>query len=241
MQLLETRLDSGHQDLDDDYRAEMSPHLPSAPPSFPSALFLDPEFLSPLPQTPPAPGRPASFGVMALIGADSTSVCHQYFLTTHLWFPFVSKKRIYHQIDGAIDDSLALLMLCMRMVSEQVTFGTPADSVLYRTVKRLFSTLETTTVTSVVILQALVMIALYELGHGIFPAAYLTVGHAARLGTMMGLPCRNPHKTTQLYKPANSWTPREEERRVWWAILILDRSVMSNLNNLISGNIGSLA
>lgn len=222
VQLLEDRLDSGGLGFVEDPGAERDPPLRS-PPLFPSALFLDPEFLSPLPQTPLAPSRAVSLGIRTLIGTDIGSVCRHYFSTTHTWFPFVSQKRTYHLLDGTIDDSLALLLVCMKLVSKHSMLGIPANDVLYKTAKHLFLTLESTTVTSVLILQSLVLIALYELGHGIFPAAYLTIGHAARLGIMMGLHCRNPHKASQLYKPATSWTPREEERRVWWAILILDR------------------
>lgn len=67
------------------------------------------------------------------------------------------------------------------------------------------------------------LLSLYELGHAIYPTAYLTLAQATRMGTLMGLQSKT--KTSRLFTPANSWTLREEQRRTWWAILILDRYV----------------
>ncbi|KAI0473989.1 hypothetical protein GGR56DRAFT_676430 [Xylariaceae sp. FL0804] len=71
--------------------------------------------------------------------------------------------------------------------------------------------------------QALVLVALYEYGQGIYPAAWMTVAQCVRYADFIGLPS---------YKDSNSvlghcgtWSEAEERRRTWWAVYVLDRIV----------------
>jgi hypothetical protein len=89
--------------------------------------------------------------------------------------------------------------------------------------KDLYSRVENSCLISLQLLQSAILIAIYEIGHGIYPAAYLSVGHAARLGNMMGLHDRK--NATQLFKEAETWSQCEEERRTWWTVVMLDRYV----------------
>jgi hypothetical protein len=70
------------------------------------------------------------------------------------------------------------------------------------------------------LVQALILLALYEFGHGIYPGAYLTIGRAVRLATMIGL--QSERYAKKLFVGPGTWTLCEEQRRAWWAILILD-------------------
>ncbi len=92
---------------------------------------------------------------------------------------------------------------------------------LYLITQRFYSKIESASQISLHSLQSTVLLALFEIGHGILPAGYLRIGHAARLGVMMGFHDRR--NAAQLFKPSETWTLREEERRTWWAIVILDR------------------
>lgn len=74
------------------------------------------------------------------------------------------------------------------------------------------------------LVQTVVLIALYELGHGIYPAAYLTIGQAVRLGTLIGL--QSERYAKQLFEAPDTWTTCEAQRRTWWGILILDAYVV---------------
>lgn len=71
------------------------------------------------------------------------------------------------------------------------------------------------------LVQALVLIAFYEVCHGLQPAAYLTVSRAARVGSLVGLYTSGYNST--LFQQVSTWTAGEEARRTWWAIFILDR------------------
>ena len=71
-------------------------------------------------------------------------------------------------------------------------------------------------------LQAAVLIAVYEVGHAIYPAAYLTIGACARYGTMLGIDKLGLDLMGDSLGPL-SWIEVEERRRVWWAVVLLDR------------------
>ncbi len=62
-----------------------------------------------------------------------------------------------------------------------------ANQAAYRAAKSSLRTLEDDGAISLQILQANIFIALFEISHALYPAAYLTVGHCARLGQAIGL------------------------------------------------------
>jgi len=87
-------------------------------------------------------------------------------------------------------------------------------------VKSFYTYVEAQNGLSIQTIQALLLISLYELGHGIYPAVYLSIGHAARLGHAMGIHERG---VPQMLPRCTTWTEQEERRRVWWGVVILDR------------------
>lgn len=110
----------------------------------------------------------------------------------------------------------------------------------YRKTKTALFALEQSAMFSTNSLAAQALMALHEIGHGIFPAAYLTVSSLARLFIALGLHDRK--KATQILpRPSknrkscrlqecsdlslDTWMETEERRRLWWAVLILDRYV----------------
>lgn len=65
----------------------------------------------------------------------------------------------------------------------------------------------------------MVLIALYEIGHGIYPSAYVSIGTCARYGLALGL----DRELNVFDNSPRRWIELEEKRRAWWAVLILDR------------------
>jgi hypothetical protein len=155
------------------------------------------------------------------------SLCETYLRSVHSWLPMLSQKRLFQKVNNFSADAdmgLALLLLCMRLVSEIPTEQErPATSPIYCIAKDFYSRVENSRLISLQLLQSAILIAIYEIGHGIYPAGYLSVGHAARLGIMIGFHDRE--KAPQLFKEAETWSQCEEERRTWWAVIILDRYV----------------
>lgn len=198
-----------------------------APSAFPSLFFLDSNAFEyerfqvhpPYVRVPP--------GALSTLGnsADLRLMIEDFFATVHTYFPIVSKIRLYqHLASPSIDPGadLALLFMAMKLAASEVPDGLPPQTQLYQDVKSFYSYVEAHNGFSIQLIQALLLIGMYELGHAIYPAAYLSTGHSAHLGHAMGLHDRN---APQMLQRCTTWTEQEERRRVWWGVIILDRFV----------------
>ncbi|KAH6892910.1 fungal-specific transcription factor domain-containing protein [Thelonectria olida] len=205
------------------------PSLPGPAQPFPLSFFLDTDFFTPIRENALAqcPQSPVHQMASDHVEQSLASTCEAYF-ESFTWLPMISKKRLRHALSSSFSDDacLMLLVLCMELCTQD-TGSQPMESPLYSKARTLCSASELGGFVSLRLLQSLVLLAVYELSHGIYPAAYLTISRAARLGILMGLHDRK--STPQLFKPAETWTLREEQRRTWWAIFLLDRHI--NIEN----------
>lgn len=143
---------------------------------------------------------------------------------------------------------LAFLFLGMKLVSTPVNNGVePAGNPLYTAAKRFWASLEQAGSVSLQFVQGMVLVTVYEMGHGIYPAAWISVGVLGRWVEVLGLPgfrrggvalgsvvrlfscCDDDSETDEddadsTFKKT-TWTESEERRRLWWAIYILDRCI----------------
>lgn len=206
---------------------------------FPTLLFLDPEILQHGPVEIPRAAILVPAHILQIIGdiADIRVVASQFFETIHTWIPFISKKRFYdHHLSTSFHSrvDLVLLCLCMKLMTEM-----PPDpprspkTPVYYAAKHFHLEVETSGLFSTQVLQAGILLALYELGHAIYPAAFLSVGACARFAYALGINC----KTVQTSKVL-TLIEGEERRRVWWAIVVLDRleTVLSRTKRLGKAN-----
>lgn len=94
---------------------------------------------------------------------------------------------------------LALLFLSMKLITSPPQEGEASQTVLYFAARRFAGHLEDSGFVSVLVLQAKILISLYEVGHAIYPTAWISVGACARYGVMLGI---NGSKTApQLVAP----------------------------------------
>ena len=198
-----------------------------APSTFPSLFFLDSnafEYERFQVQTPYIKVPP---GALSALGnsAELRGMIENYFVTVHAYFPIVSKIRLYQHLANPLHEpgsDIAVLFLAMKLVASDIPEGMPPQTQLYQDVKSFYTYIEAQNGFSIQTIQALLLISLYEYGHAIYPAAYLSIGNAARLGHAMGLHAR---EVPQMLQRSSTWTEQEERRRVWWGVLILDRFV----------------
>ncbi|KAL7930697.1 hypothetical protein V8C35DRAFT_311975 [Trichoderma chlorosporum] len=159
-----------------------------------------------------------------------------FFSQVVIWNPVIFRKNFFNIALNPLSPRRAegiLLSLCMKLYC---TASSQDDSdgrtALYKTTKQFYCQVEATGIMSVCILQSAILIAVYEIGHAIYPAAYLTVGACARYGIALGLDKLLVDLTGE-NNAGKSWMEIEEMRRVWWGILILDRFL--NLGNPLRG------
>ncbi|PVH76679.1 hypothetical protein DL98DRAFT_550977 [Cadophora sp. DSE1049] len=204
----------------------------------PTISFLDPSILRygqiDLPHhIPPIPDH-----VLRLLG-DTTSMhatATKFFTYIHLWLPFIGKPRFYtlhfqphlpshsEGFPSLTSADTILLHLSLKLITT-LPPNNPRNprTELYHTVKHFYLDVEQSGVLSIAVLQAGVLITLYELGQAIYPDAYLSIGTCARYAHALGIGV-SEHGGTQM-RNVLTLVELEESRRVWWAIVILDRFV----------------
>jgi hypothetical protein len=161
--------------------------------------------------------------ILSLVGSfvDIENLKLHYFSSIHTWMPIVSKlrlNRLTQSINGPLKADTALLLLCMKL---SYSYGQSArTSTFYTTIKEFSKGLELKGVITLRTVQAGLLLCVYEIGHGIFPAAFLNISCCARQGIALGL---HNKSAPQLAGPPRSWVDWEERQRVWWMIVILDR------------------
>lgn len=111
-----------------------------------------------------------------------------------------------------------LLVASMKLA---ISSANNLDLQLYKIVKHLQLELELGGFLSFSVLQARIITALCEMGHAIYPAAFLSIGYCVRYGVALGID--QDLKRIPSEPDAYSADGLEERRRAWWGILILDR------------------
>jgi hypothetical protein len=155
-----------------------------------------------------------------------------YFDHIHQWMPFISKKRFYevhlrsHYQNRPV---IILLLLCIKLIITMPPIDQRAPQTpLYHVARQLLLELEHSGELSLPILQSMVLLSLYELGHAIYPGAFLTIGACARYANALGIGARKLLQSRMVV----TLVEIEERRRVWWAIVILDRFVSTISNTM---------
>lgn len=192
--------------------------------SFPVAFFLNHDAFHWRPKDFPPLGLHLPPYVASELGdaAAITSISQLYFDTVHLWMPIVSKRRFFEHVQQGLNETradFALLCLSMKLITTIPSTDSPDEhNPSYLSAKLLLHEVTMSRSLTVVTLQAIVILALYEIGHAIYPAAQVSVSLCAQYGLMLGLDWESLRQRSDL-----PWIELEEQRRVWWAIVILDR------------------
>ncbi|QYS95142.1 Zn(2)-C6 fungal-type domain-containing protein [Trichoderma simmonsii] len=203
---------------------------------YPAALRFQKLFLDTDIQTrPDAPSPPSSdmipAAVWAYLGdqAQSAAIMSQYFQTIHKWIPIISQVRLTSLADLELGNrpraDFALLLLAMKLI--QNVPGSSSNAVkdlLYICAKEFAASLEIAGVYTLLKLQANLLISVYEMGHGIFPAAYVSVGCCVTQAMVLGIHNR---EAPQILEQPRTWIDWEERQRVWWLVVILERYITS--------------
>jgi hypothetical protein len=174
----------------------------------------------------PTANSPTPPWVLNLVGnsVEVQQVALIYFSSIHTWLPIIPKEEFYKTLLSNSSHNrpdVALLLLCMKLITwEPGGDCNNARTSLYSGSKKFFVEMEGT-VFSILGLQAGILISLYELGHAIYPGAYLSVGACVRYAHALGI---YPGASSRARKPL-TLRELEEDSRAWSAVVILDRLV----------------
>ena len=201
---------------------------------FPTMLFLDPGILQQGQVEVRQAASPVAEHFLHLLGDidDVRATASNFFEHIHSWMPFISKKRFYDLYLPSPFQSrsdVVLLLLSLKLITTlPPTSPRNPQTHLYHAVKHFHLQVQDSSVFSLLVLQAGVLLALYELGHAIYPAAFLSVGACARYGHALGINCSGSLQTRRVL----TLVELEERRKTWWAIVILDRLVPNHFGPL---------
>ncbi|KAF2430808.1 hypothetical protein EJ08DRAFT_210869 [Tothia fuscella] len=158
---------------------------------------------------------------LKVLTEDIREQANTYFCTIHPWIPFLSKKFFNERLLSPLaprGTDISLLFACIKLVCS-VPMGESMHSSAYITIKGSLLEAEMAGVVSLRILQAWILLCIYEFGHAIYPSAYLSVGICARYAAALGINFRESKSQRQTYH----WIEAEERARALWAVVILDR------------------
>lgn len=196
--------------------------------SFPGVLFLDHDVFERSPVEFPPAGFDVPPYVATEIGdfAQRRLIASQFFSTIHLWMPIVSKRRFFNDLLNPLTvhrSDIALLCLSMKLVMWSPSPDSPdSHTTTYLAARQFLYSVDISGSLTLPSLQAAILIAIYEIGHAIYPGAHTSVSVCVQYAIAMGL----GWKTVRWGENNLSWIETEERTRVWWAIVILERYVL---------------
>lgn len=142
-----------------------------------------------------------------------------YFGTIHLWFPIISETLYYERLPNTFVRPCvghSLLSLSMALINTIPPEKDKPDTLspLYVLLKSSIAIVEAANINSLEVVQARLLVSLFEVGHGI-SAAFISLAATVRAAVSLGI--------NQTIYHTSSLKPEEDGLRVWWAIVMLDR------------------
>lgn len=165
---------------------------------------------------------PSVASYLGNVGNDETFVS-SYFTYVHPWIPLLSRRACMERIINPLaspEPQNTLFLAAMKLLAES-PHASDTQPPIYHSIKTAFLLAESSGILSLRVFQVMILVTIYELGHAIYPAAYLTIGTCARYGTALGL-----NKMIEQFDTTSvdgSERELEEKRRSWWAVIVLDR------------------
>lgn len=164
---------------------------------------------------------------------DEISV--RYFQGVHTFVPIISRRQFHARLlsfGANLQADFALLVLCVALlVSSPDSFDVLGpqgphrieDLTLYTATKSLTAQAQALCAPTTRLVQAGVLLSVYEYAHGHPEQAFVTIGSSARMAyaaQLRSIPAFARNAPSQI-----DWTIAEEEINTWWGIRICERYV----------------
>ena len=162
---------------------------------------------------------------------DVRLMSEKYFDTIWTRFPIVCSTLFRRRLPSVyLEPRADYILLCLAIhliVQLPASEHCSMQSSTYVAVKANIALLESANYVTLHMLQARLLAALYEMGHGISPAASISIGGCGRLMHALGLNAKEFHNVP----PDDTGKMRaEDEKRVRWGTILLDRYVVTPPN-----------
>jgi hypothetical protein len=167
--------------------------------------------------------------LLQIVGSPDNmrQVANSYFASISRRIPILSTKGFLERLPStsfnSCDADFAALCLCVCLILE---VPPPEDvsmqSSMYVKAKGIIGLLEATSYHSLEAVQSRILVAFYEMGHGLHPAAAASIGACGKIARSIGL-----HNDLTYPSPEETAAAIlvEEKRRTLWALHNLDRYV----------------
>lgn len=221
----QSQLEYSSSELESLSLSDISPFQSQRLDIFPPAFFLDVDLFKQCQLTLPRDFATIPEYIQPFIGGMNSirDGAAKYFEKIQPWMPIVAKKRLFRYMISPVSRiraDIALLIVAMRLVTIfPVDSSWDPRNSMYLAAKRMYADAEAAGILTLPLLQAGVIISIYEYGHAMYPATFFTVAACARYGALLGI----DKEGTLFEDPSLHWVEVEERKRVWWAILIMDR------------------
>jgi hypothetical protein len=169
----------------------------------------------------------AVYSVLDGVSAQFDKIIRLYFSSVHSYLTFVHKQRFFKRLAASkarADAEVALLLLTMHLVAEPLncaqTGVDPSRNRIYIAAKNMHSIVHSSKGPSLELLQAGLLITLYEHNAALPDVAYGTLFTCSGMASFLGLDI-SQESVSRLGAAAVS-AYEEERRRTYWALVSLD-------------------
>lgn len=147
------------------------------------------------------------------------------------WFPLISLPRLWTQLPQTWEEvplDVAFLCLSITLLTSTPTSSLEAEEShddlksLYLYIKSSLSATEGLGMNSLLIVQSRILVTLFEVAHGLYPAAYISIGTTARAVDALQV---HPEGGFAPSKDLDGGAKGDETLLTWGGILILDRYI----------------
>lgn len=170
------------------------------------------------------------YRIIRATGRNFDEIKDRYFHGIHMFVPIICPDRFNNKLDklqrAAPSPDLSLLFLSMCLATYHPEFSHPQNTeppdltTLYLMTKTLFAQVQASSSLSLHLIQAGVLIAVYEYASGRNSDSLATIGYCARLGISHRLHLVTPSRATD-----DEPFTQVEEWNTWWSIFICERSI----------------
>jgi hypothetical protein len=158
-------------------------------------------------------------------GSNIETVVRDHYSSNGYWLPIISRRKMFaylasFSIEPRADMGLLLLSMYLTLRPPDL-LGNSQQQHIYTETKHLLCFIQSANILSTEVVQANILISIYEYGQCLTRSSYLSIGTCARMTQALGW--RSPSEADeQKLLSVEVFAAAEERRRTWWGILVVD-------------------